>query len=104
MEAATELDKSFTQLMDKFEFSKAFDYAWSKVQELNKRIDEEKPWELAKNGKNEKAKAVLQQMVQALLAANAMLSVFLPETSEKIETIFTAEQILPPETPLFPKQ
>ena len=45
-----ELPKEYTDLMDRFEFSKAFDYVWDKVQGINKEIDEAKPWSLAKNG------------------------------------------------------
>lgn len=97
------LDPDFCKLMDKFEFSKAFDYVWGKIQDLNKQIDEAKPWELAKNGETEKVTAVLQDLSLGLLSANHMLSVFLPETSAQIHNIFTAEQILPPATPLFPK-
>lgn len=103
VEPVSDLDPEFCSLMDRFEFSRAFDYAWTKVQDLNKQIDEAKPWELAKNGETEKVAAVLQELAQGLLAANHMLSVFLPETSEQIRAIFTAEQILPPVTPLFPK-
>lgn len=103
VEDSATLDEDFRKMMDKFEFSKAFDYAWSKIQDLNKRIDEEKPWELAKNGETEKVQQVLQSLVEGLLQANQMLRIFLPETGEQIATIFTAEQIAPPETPLFPK-
>lgn len=97
------LDPEFVSLMDKYEFSRAFDYAWGKVQALNKRIDAEKPWELAKKGDPDEAKAVLQSMASDLLTAAHHLQVFLPETAEKINQVFTAEQILPPAAPLFPK-
>lgn len=103
VEFAGKLDDEFCTLMDKFEFSKAMDYAWEKVQAINRRIDEEKPWTLAKNGETEKAQAVLTSLVQDLLSANYHLQVFLPETSTKITEIFSAAEILPPETPLFPK-
>ncbi len=96
-------DADFGRLMDNFEFSKAFDYAWGKVQDLNKAIDLAKPWELAKNGETEKVQQVLGDLVQGLLSANALLAIFLPETAAKISAIFTAEEITPPATPLFPK-
>ena len=44
----------YQELMDKFEFAKAFDFVWEKIQAINKKIDETKPWELAKNGEKEK--------------------------------------------------
>lgn len=96
------LDDEFCNLMDKYEFSKAFDYAWGKVQAINKRIDEEKPWELAKTNPA-KAQEILQSLVKDLLVANYHLQIFLPETASQISEIFTSDQILPPATPLFPK-
>ena len=92
----------YRELMDKFEYSRAFDYLWELVQGLNKRIDDEKPWVLAKNGETEKLNDCLLGLVNGLLRVNIMLSPFLPGTTEKISKIFAGE-ILPPEQPLFPK-
>ena len=89
--------------MDKFEFSRAFDYVWEKVQNVNKRIDDEKPWMLAKNGETEKLQECLKSLIVELLNVNYMLSPFIPNTTEKIFEVFTGE-IEPPKTPLFPKQ
>ena len=97
-----ELPNGYRELMDKFEFSKAFDFAWEKVQALNGQIDEEKPWSLAKNGEVEKLQKCMRELIIGLLIANKMISPFLPETSEKITAIFT-DPIVPPEEPLFPK-
>lgn len=95
-------DNEYVELMDKFEFSKAFDYVWERVQDLNKRIDEEKPWGLAKNGEVEKLTKCLQSLITDLLSVNYMLSPFIPTTTEKIFEVF-AEPITPPGVPLFPK-
>ena len=97
------VDEEYRKLMDRYEFSKAFDYAWGKVQQLNKDIDIAKPWELAKQGKVEEARNVLSQLVGGLLKASELLEPFLPETSTKIQSIFTADEIVPPSMPLFPK-
>ncbi len=99
---AAKFSSEFKAQMDKYAFNLAFDYAWSQIQDLNKRIDAEKPWALAKTDP-EKAKEVLTSLVSALLDTNEMLKLFIPGTAEKIEAIFTAENILPPETPLFPR-
>lgn len=96
-------DIEYAGLMDKFEFSRAFDYVWEKVQNINKKIDEEKPWMLAKNGEIEKLHECLQGLISDLLSANYMLSPFLPNATEKIFEIFAGD-IEPPKTPLFPKQ
>lgn len=96
-------DVEYTGLMDKFEFSRAFDYVWEKVQNVNKRIDDEKPWMLAKNGETEKLQECLKSLIVELLNVNYMLSPFIPNTTEKIFEVFTGE-IEPQKTPLFPKQ
>ena len=101
-ELSLDLSEEFINLMDNFEFSKAFDLVWGKVQDLNRRINDEKPWELAKNGEQEKLEKVLQNLISDLLIANKMLSPFLPDASAKISEIF-AGQIKAPKVPLFPK-
>jgi methionyl-tRNA synthetase len=88
--------------MQDYEFNVAFDLVWSDIQNLNKRIDEEKPWALAKEDP-EKARACLSSLVRDLLLANKYLAIFLPDTSEQIANIFEAEAIEPTKTPLFPK-
>lgn len=81
-------------------FSRAFDELWSKIQSLNKRIDEEKPWELAKTNPGQ-AKITLENLVSDLLSVNYWLSIYLPKSAAKIEEIFTNDKT--PLCPLFPK-
>lgn len=96
--------EEYVGLMNKFEFSKAFDCVWEKVQGLNQRIDEEKPWALVKNGEKEKLNKCLKSLIVDLLQVNHELAPFLPETSEKIKMVFMDGAIAPPKVPLFPKQ
>ena len=98
-------DEEYEKIMDEFYFSRAFDYVWEKVQAINKRIDETKPWALAKEGRTGELKDLLESLVTDLLNVNYLLKPFLPETTDKITQIFqTSQKILPPETPLFPKE
>ncbi len=96
-------------LMDRFEFTKAFAYVWQKVQAINKAIDEQKPWELAKQGKTAEVQQVLSSLVQQLDDVNNLLAPLIPNASARIhailhpEPITTAQPIVPPATPLFPK-
>ncbi|MDO4611746.1 MAG: methionine--tRNA ligase [Candidatus Saccharibacteria bacterium] len=101
--AARELSAGYCELMDNFEFSKAFDFVWEKVQGLNRKIDEEKPWSLVKTGETEKLNLVMKELIVELLNVSEMLKPFIPDTAEKIDEIFT-DPIAPPETPLFVKQ
>lgn len=98
-----ELPIEYCELMDKYEYSKAFDLVWEKVQRINRDIDETKPWSLAKNGEIEQLQKCMNELINKLLDVNLMLLPFLPNTVEKIDAIFT-EPIMPPEVPLFPKQ
>ncbi|MBQ3410149.1 methionine--tRNA ligase, partial [Candidatus Saccharibacteria bacterium] len=94
-------DGEYHELMDNFQYSRGIDYAWGKLQELNRRIDETKPWSVAK-ADPAAARVLLGSLVADLLQANHLLKPYLPVATQ-IEKIFTAEKIVPPETPLFPK-
>ena len=99
-----ELDAEYVSLMGNFEFSKAFDFVWVQVRELNKAIDQSKPWELAKNGETAKAQQVLQDLVVKLVHVAQLLEPFLPNTANRINEIFgTSTTVERPEVPLFPK-
>lgn len=98
-----ELDEEYVNLMDEFEFSRALDYVWEKIQGINKKIDEEKPWALAKEQKTEELSRVLNTLVNELVAVNEMLAPYLPGTSGKIRAVFCDGKVVPPEQPLFPR-
>lgn len=94
--------EGYCTLMNNFEFSKAFDYVWQKVQGINKKIDQEKPWMLAKDGEKKKLEQCLNSLINELLQVSYELKPFIPNTCEKINNVFMGS-ILPPEVPLFPK-
>ena len=96
------LSDEYIGLMDNFEFSKAFDLVWNKIQGLNKQIDEDKPWSLAKSGEIEELNKCMNSLIEGLLDATYELSPFLPDAAEKIIEVFEG-QICAPKTPLFPK-
>lgn len=103
-EHQNEFDPEYVTLMNNFEFSKAFDYIWSAVRELNKDIDQVKPWELAKNGEIAKVQSVLKELATKLVRVAHLLEPFLPDTALRIYQIFGTDNIIQrPETPLFPK-
>ncbi len=93
--------ETYCSLMNHFEYKKAFDFAWEQIQDLNKRIDSEKPWTMKDDPK--KQSLVLTALAEDLLKATDLLSPFLPDTSAKITEIFTKTPIKAPESPLFPK-
>ena len=96
------LNAYFCEKMDSFKFSDGIDFAWEEISEINKDLEETKPWSLAKEDK-EAAKRVLGNLVEKLLEKNEMLKPFLP-AAEKVEEIFKSDIIEPPKSPLFPKE
>lgn len=100
---ALTLPATYCTLMDEFKFSKGFDYAWERLQQLNRDINEAQPWTLAKNGEQTELQQVMRRLIGDLLAANHLLKPFLPTTAAQVEAIFTAPAITPPKQPLFPK-
>ena len=94
-------DEEYARLMENFEYTKAFDHVWNKIQQINKDINDLAPWTVAKTDP-EKAKQILIDLDLRLLDVATLLKPFLPSTAEKITGIFTAPEIVPPE-PLFPK-
>ena len=47
---------------------------------------------------------ILEELVDELLQVAYLLKPFLPDTAAAITEVFTSEKILPPATPLFPKE
>ncbi|MBQ3292924.1 methionine--tRNA ligase [Candidatus Saccharibacteria bacterium] len=96
-------DIRYDELMEEFKFKEAFDLVWEEIQALNRKIDEDKPWSLAKNGQTDWLHNVLRFEVTKMLDISHWLKPFLPETAKKIEEIFWSKTIEPPKEPLFPK-
>ncbi len=97
------IDQAYCDFMNKFEFTKALDLTWQKIQNINQSIDQTKPWELAKRGDVAKLHDVLHNLVEQLLTVASLLQPFLPDTATNIYNIFSASEIKVPASPLFPK-
>lgn len=102
-EGCCEMTDDYKALMDSYDYTKAFEYVWGLVQGLNRRIDEEKPWMLAKNGETDKLKDCMTALIKEMIRVAYLLSPFLPETAGRIYEVFE-KPITPPSEPLFPKQ
>jgi methionyl-tRNA synthetase len=66
-----------SEVLDQFRSDLAMEYIWSKIADLDRVIQEKKPWE-------SKDKEVIKNMVLDLYRIGKMLEPFLPETSRKI--------------------
>jgi len=78
-ERAGEIHKA----MDKLAFSEALDIIWSAISQLNKHIDKEKPWELAKTSPAD-LKLLLFDLVWCLRMIAGWIEPFMPQTAAKM--------------------
>lgn len=93
----------YEKALDECRFDRALDEVWEQVRGLNQYIDQEKPWQIAKDGDGEHLQEVLAYQASSLLSIARLLEPFLPETSKKIIAVFTAQRVAPIEGTLFPK-
>jgi methionyl-tRNA synthetase len=84
-------------------FDRALDAVWDRVRGLNQFIDQEKPWQIAKEGDEEHLREVLASQCSDLLQIGNLLEPFLPSTAQKIKDIFDTGIVRPIEGTLFPK-
>ncbi len=95
--------KQYEDALEACRFDRALDEAWDQVRGLNQYIDEQKPWELAKENDQEHLREVLAYQASSLLQIADLLEPFMPETATKIHHIFSQGVIRPLEGTLFPK-
>lgn len=85
-------------------FDKALDEVWEQVRGLNQYIEEEKPWELAKEADTDHLREVLAYLCSSLSEIAVLLTPFMPDTAHKIANVFAGGVVHPLEAPLFPKE
>jgi methionyl-tRNA synthetase len=80
-------DEDYLKALEDYRFDEALKFIWTKIDDLNKFVDTNKPWELTKNN-DSKLKDILSHLVDGIVEISALLEPFLPNTSEKIEEQF----------------
>ncbi|PCI30248.1 methionine--tRNA ligase [Candidatus Wolfebacteria bacterium] len=80
---------------------KATEYVWKQIGDLDQKIQDTEPFKLVKEDV-EKAKTLIEELVQELNVIAILLVPILPETSEKI--IAAIKENKKPEEPLFPRK
>lgn len=83
--------------MEEFKFNEALSIIWELISEADKKINEERPWELS----GEELATTLAGCVKTIQAIAFNLQPFLPETAEKILEQFSGPIKSAP--PLFPR-
>lgn len=89
----------FTEAMETYKFDVVLDLIWEKISQVDKIIQETKPWEVEGN----KLELILIELVARLKQVAHELQPFMPETSDKITNIFNQSLIKKPLNPMFPR-
>jgi len=66
---------------DRLEFTRALDAIWQMIAAGNKYVNDQKPWELDKQGRRDELAGVLYSALEAARAAAIMVSPFMPSTA-----------------------
>jgi methionyl-tRNA synthetase len=89
---------------DEFELTQALELIWQRVRRLNRYVEEQRPWELARDpAQAARLEMVLASLHQGLRAVTVELTPYIPEASA---TVLAALDAVPlePIAPLFPKR
>ncbi len=81
---AIELSEQVEKAMDDIAFHKALTAVWDYIARVNRYVDDEAPWTLAKEGKDERLDTVLWTVAQSIAVVSIFVHPFMPRTSEEI--------------------
>lgn len=93
----------YIENIENCQFDRALEEVWRQVRGMNQYVDEERPWEIAKNDDPAHLQEVLAYMSGSILQIAQLLRPFLPDTSAKIVKVFETGVVQPSEGTLFPK-
>jgi methionyl-tRNA synthetase len=98
------VSEEYKHAIENFDLQKAMNIIWQKIGEMDKKIQDTKPFSLVKGNLEEKNKGVkiIEELVSELYEVSLMLYPFLPETSLKIKELIKANRS--PEKPLFARR
>lgn len=93
--------EDYSSALSEFRFKDALSLIWKKITELDRFINEEKPWELLK-ANDHRLRTILGHAVDQIQEIAILLESFMPETAKKIEDQFMKPKITS-QKPLFPR-
>ncbi len=85
---------TFGKLLEQLELGQALEYIWKIINEDNKFIGDNKPWELVKNNQAEFEKVMQKLLIDLNLIAE-LIAPFMPDTSSKIKTALETKKVEP---------
>jgi len=94
-------DGPFILALSEYRFPDALSFVWEQIGELDKFINDQKPWELAKTDVD-RLKSVLAHCIDRIQEIAILLGPFMPETSKHIIEQFKGPKIVA-QKPMFPR-
>lgn len=92
---------TYFDALEEGKFHEALSFIWEKIGKLDKFINDEKPWELAKSNPD-KLTSILAACIADIQQIALLLEPFMPETAEKIAEQFKGPKIVSSKA-LFPR-
>jgi methionyl-tRNA synthetase len=73
------------ELLDRVELTNALDEIWKRVRRLNRYVEEQAPWQLAKDpARAEDLDRVLRTLVEGLRVVSVLLHPYIPDSTERL--------------------
>lgn len=94
-----ELSIEYKKTIEEYRFNELLSGIWKRISGIDQEIEKAQPWKETDNGK---LKQLLQDWVSQINQIAFELKPFLPETSEKIQSLFASSKIKSG-APLFPR-
>ena len=100
------LPQEVAALMDRAEPTLALDRIWRRVRRLNRYVEEQAPWQLARDpAAADKLDQTLASLVEGVRTVNTLLEPYMPESSAKLRVALGSPGgAVEPLEPLFPKR
>jgi methionyl-tRNA synthetase len=91
--------------LEELRFDKALDYTWGLIRGLNQYLEEERPWELAKDpAEADHVREIIAYVVSSILQVSALLHPFMPQAAASIHSIFKDGVVTSYDGVLFPRK
>jgi methionyl-tRNA synthetase len=100
------LPQEVAALMDRAEPTQALEHIWRRVRRLNRYVEEQAPWQLARDpGEAGRLDQVLASLIEGVRTVNVMLEPYMPESTAKLRAALGSPGgAIEPLEPLFPKK
>jgi methionyl-tRNA synthetase len=79
------LDAEVVELLDRAEITQALERIWQRVRRLNRYVEEQAPWKLAKDAEQaDRLDTVLRSLAEGLRVVTVLLHPYMPETTVRL--------------------